>query len=266
MGKTYCIGDIHANYKGLIQAIDRSPYKIHEDRLILLGDLVDGGPDSAEVIDYLADLKSQYTDIMLVKGNHDEWFKHWLTYGVNPVNWLQGQKATAESYIKFIYNKDKTVRTIIPDGLGAYKSNLTTIDIPQSHIDFLNSGVDYHVDEDGNLYVHGGFNRHLPIDEQHFDDIYYWDRDLWSQALSYGAITDPESALKFKMKDSFNKIFIGHTTTLNWGKMEPMKAANIINLDTGAGFKGKVTIYCVDDDTYVQSDTVKELYGNDFHR
>jgi hypothetical protein len=34
------------------------------------------------------------------------------------------------------------------------------------------------------LFVHGGFNRHERLEEQ--GDLLWWDRDLWSQALSYG--------------------------------------------------------------------------------
>ena len=262
MSKTYVIGDLHGNYKGLIQAIDRSPFKVHEDTLISLGDLVDGGPDSYEVVEFLSDLPN----CILIKGNHDEWFKHWMHFGVNPVSWLQGQHHTAKSYIKAVKEETGEERTITPDGLGAYKCNLTYIDIPVKHRNFLNSGVDYYIDDNNNCFVHGGFNRHLPINEQQFDDIYYWDRDLWAQALSYGTITDPLTQLKFKMKDKFDTIFIGHTTTLNWGKMSPMKAANIINLDTGAGFNGCVTIMDVETKEYWQSDLVKDLYGDNFHR
>lgn len=262
MSKKFVIADIHGNYKGLVQAIDRSPFKVHEDTLISLGDLVDGGPDSYEVIEFLSDLPN----CILIKGNHDEWFKHWLEFGVNPVNWLQGQHHTAKSYIKALKEETGEERTIIPDGLGSYKCNLTYIDIPVKHRNFLNSGVNYYIDDNNNCFVHGGFNRHLPINEQQFEDIYYWDRDLWLQGMSYGAITDPLAPLKFKMKDNFNKVFIGHTSTLNWGKTEPMFAANIVNLDTGAGFNGKVTIMDTETGDYWQSDLVKDLYGSEFKR
>lgn len=262
MSKQYVIGDIHGNYKGLIQAIERSPFDPEKDTLISLGDLVDGGTESAMVIEYLSNLPN----CILIKGNHDEWFKHWLTYGIHPCKWLQGGYETAKSYIEYVKINDGDDREIVPDGLGAYNCNLVYFDIPHKHRKFLESGVDYHIDIYGNCFVHGGFNRHLHIEDQHFDDIYYWDRDLWSQALSFGTITDSESSLKFKMKDKFTNIFIGHTTTLNWGTDKPMQASNIINLDTGAGSKGKVTIMDVETKEYWQSDLVKELYGKPFFR
>lgn len=263
MSKIYTCGDIHGNYKGLIQAIERSPFNPSEDTLISLGDLVDGGYDSALVIDYLAKLPNK----ILIKGNHDVSFTEWMNYGVHPYSWIQGGKQTAESYIKWVKDETGENRVLLPDGKGAYMCNLVYIDIPEDHRSFLNSAVNYYIDENTkNCFVHGGFNRHLHIDEQDFDDIYYWDRDLWLQALSYGAITDPLAPLKFKMKDNFNKIFIGHTSTLNWGKTEPMFAANIVNVDTGAGHSGKVTIIDTESLEYWQSDLVKELYGDDFRR
>lgn len=261
MSKIYTCGDIHGNYKGLIQAIERSPFNPKKDTLISLGDLVDGGPDSYEVIELLSSLPN----CILINGNHDEWFKHWLRYGVNPVDWLQGQHHTAKSYIKHVKEKTGEDRVLTPH-YGGYKCNLTYLDIPEKHRAFLNSGVNYYIDSDNNCYVHGGFNRHLKINKQHFDHIYYWDRDLWLQALSCKAVTSPTGYLKFKMKDKFNSIFIGHTTTLNWGKMQPMNAVNIWNLDTGAGFNGVVSMMDVETKEYWQSDTVAELYGANFSR
>lgn len=40
----------------------------------------------------------------------------------------------------------------------------------------------------------------------------------------------------------------------------PFKTKNIVNLDTGAGFRGVLTIMNVDTGKYWSSDTVKELY------
>src|SRR5690606_31062181 len=133
---------------------------------------------------------------------------------------------------------------------------------------FLNSAIDYYIDDNENCFVHGGFNRHYHIDEQN-SELFYWDRDLWFQALSFGTVNpDEEMQYKpiFRIKDKFKNIFIGHTTTLNWKTTEPMFAANIINLDTGAGFNGKVTIMNVETKEYWQSDLVKDLYGDNFRR
>ena len=59
---------------------------------------------------------------------------------------------------------------------------------------------------------------------------------------------------KFKMVENFKDVFIGHTSTQNWGIMDPINAANIWNIDTGAGFRGKLTIMNVETKEYFQSD------------
>lgn len=256
----YVIGDIHGNYKGLVQAIERSPFNPELDNLIILGDLVDGGPDSAEVIEYLSSLPNY----ILIKGNHDDWFTHWINYGIHPCSWMQGGYHTAKSYIEYVKLETGEDRKIISEGYSAYKCDLTYNDIPVKHRLFLNSAVDYYI-HDNMCFVHGGFNRHYELKEQD-STLFYWDRDLWASAMSYENTPNKMGHGKFKIKDDFKDIFIGHTTTLNWNTTEPMFAANIINLDTGAGFAGKVTIMNVDTKEYWQSDLVEELYGQNFRR
>lgn len=90
--------------------------------------------------------------------------------------------------------------------------------------------------------------------------IYLWDRDLWLAALSFKEIPNNNNGYSFKMKDNFKEVFIGHTATINWNTDQPMKAANIWNLDTGGGFGGKLTIMNVDTKEYFQSDLVQTLY------
>ena len=62
------------------------------------------------------------------------------------------------------------------------------------------------------------------------------------------------------MITSFNEIFIGHTSTINWKTDKPMKAVNIYNLDTGSGHSGRLTIVEVSSKQFWQSDPVSELY------
>ena len=42
MKRILCIGDIHGNYKGLMQCLQRSNFDYQNDTLISLGDVVDG--------------------------------------------------------------------------------------------------------------------------------------------------------------------------------------------------------------------------------
>ena len=253
--RTLCVGDIHGNYKALMQCLKLSDFDYKNDVLISLGDVVDGHCDSFEVVEELIKIKNLIT----IKGNHDDWFNTWLQTGNNPTNWQQGQKATGLSYLK--HSRPEATWEIANEFLSGFKENINISDIPSSHIDFFKRQLPYYQDTNNNLFIHGGFNRHLFLNEQ-IEDTFWWDRDLWRSALSYGQICDMKSVErpKFKMIENFKEVFIGHTTTECWNTTLPMHAANIWNLDTGAGMYGKLTIIDVDTMTYWQSDKGSELY------
>ena len=77
MKRTIVIGDIHGGLKALIQLLEKPEVK-ENDRLIFLGDYVDGWNESAQVINFLIDL-SQKQQCVFIKGNHDVWCQEWLS-------------------------------------------------------------------------------------------------------------------------------------------------------------------------------------------
>lgn len=232
---TYVIGDIHGAYKALCQVLDRAPIK-PGDTIIQLGDVSDGWNEVKDCVDYLLQLKDEY-NMICIQGNHDEWTLGWMMWGrEEDYHRTQGGQATFDSYA---------------DG------------IPESHINFFRNQIPYYKDNDENIFVHGGFNRHYTLDDPIQDpQLMCWDRDLWMQALSYKEMKNilGDEAQPLKIKEPCKEIFIGHTTTMNWKTDKPMNAANIWNLDTGAGFKGRLTIMDIESKEYWQSDLVQELY------
>lgn len=244
--RTLVIGDIHGAYKALEQVLDRAKVT-KDDTLIFLGDYVDGWSQSYEVIEKLIDLQKT-NNCVFILGNHDEWFVEYVKTGFHGSQWQQGANATKDSY-----------------------GRCCSMMIPESHEKFFKSLVNYYKDDNNNIFVHGGFNRHFLLKEQTVPYIYYWDRDLWMQSLSVNNLIKQEKDLldlnqriiKFNIKEPCKEIFIGHTSTVNWKTDKPMNAANVWNLDTGAGFNGKLTIMDIDDKQYWQSDLVKELYSKE---
>jgi serine/threonine protein phosphatase 1 len=141
-----------------------------------------------------------------------------------------------------------------------YDTGLRPGDIPESHREFFRAQKLYYIDEQNNCFVHAGFDRRRPFTGQELEQ-YIWDRELWNEALTWMVnkkIHHDDS--DFEMVTQFNSIFIGHTPTLNWKFDKPMKAANIYNLDTGAGHFGRLTIMEVETKKYWQSDLVESLY------
>ena len=95
--RTLVIGDIHGGLKALIQLLEKVEVK-EKDRLIFLGDYVDGWSESAQVVDFLIDL-SQKQECIFIRGNHDAWCQEWLKDDVvNDIWFVHGGKSTIESY------------------------------------------------------------------------------------------------------------------------------------------------------------------------
>ena len=82
---------------------------------------------------------------------------------------------------------------------------------------------------------------------------------LWDRSLLQYAQSKNHSKPYYKY-GKYADIFIGHTTTLNYGTMKPLHYCNVWNLDTGGGWSGKLTIMNVKTKKYWQSDVVKTLY------
>lgn len=246
MGRVLAVGDIHGGHKALVQCLERSGFDKENDTLIQLGDICDGWDEVYECVEELLSCKN----LIPIKGNHDQWFNEYCTFGLHPVRWLQGAEATAQSYA----NHAGRPIHILPD-LGGYKVDLTNYDIPKTHIEFFSKQVLYYIDWNMRIYTHGGFNRKDFANnlKRTNPSDFYWNRTLWNQALSC-------KSGKLITEDNFNEIFIGHTATTSWGTDKPMNSGGVWNLDTGAGFQGKLTIMDVSTKEYWQSDNVQELY------
>ena len=67
--------------------------------------------------------------------------------------------------------------------------------------------------------------------------------------------------IHFVNVNSFHEIYLGHTPTMNWKTDKPMRAVNVLNIDTGTRQGGKLTIMDVRTKEYWQSDPVNELYA-----
>lgn len=260
------VGDIHGGHKALLQVLERCNYDPYTDQIIFLGDYVDGWSESYEVIETLIELQkvSVHGNIHIL-GNHDKWFQQWCITGYH--SWTHGSANTALSYARMagvevdvIPYKVKAV-----DGtfITANEINISTEVVPEHHLKFLKSlSLFFHDKENNRVFTHAGFNRWLELRQQSTDDIFYWDRDLFFDALArkYNTENRPD---KLQFLQSIEEVYIGHTTTLHADTTEPIISENVICMDTGAGFNGKLTIMDVDTKEYWQSDSVKSLYPNE---
>jgi len=67
MINTYVVGDVHGCYDSLIELLELVNFNVDRDMLISVGDLVDKGPKTKEVLDFF--MKYGYP---VVRGNHED--------------------------------------------------------------------------------------------------------------------------------------------------------------------------------------------------
>jgi len=219
--ETYVIGDIHGASRALEQVLERSPFRPGTDRLIQLGDVSDGWPDTPACVERLLGIPNS----IWLQGNHDWWTAEWLAAevpleGIN-LNWYtQGGKATYEAYQQLSPGQRR-----------------------QHFRDFFSQQRPYFEDEANNLYVHAGYEPSQPIAEQDPFDL-LWTRELWRSRFT---------------EVSYAECFIGHTPTWAESKV-PCHHRNVWNLDQGAAYSGRLSMMNVRTKEFVQSDIVQELY------
>jgi serine/threonine protein phosphatase 1 len=235
MSRNLVIGDIHGSFKALEQILERAAVTAN-DRLIFLGDYVDGWGQSPEVIDHLIGLKSEFNCIFM-RGNHDDLLMRWLKTGEYTEEWFtHGGRLTMEHYSN------------LPPGKK------------QLHILFFESLTDYFLDDSNRLFVHAGFTSLNGVKNEFFTRMFYWDRTLWETALCLDTTIRRDDPLYPKRFTHYKEIFIGHTPVTRIGQTVPVNRANVWNMDTGAAFRGPLTIMDTESKAYWQSDPVHELY------
>ena len=238
---TFVIGDIHGGLRALVQILERAKITT-SDKLIFLGDYVDGWSESPQLINYLISLSQTY-DCIFIRGNHDQLFLDYLETGNKKIDegmWFKhGGKATVLAY-KNVSN-----------------------DTISKHILFLKALQDFYIDNENRLFIHAGFTNMSGVKYEYFPKMFYWDRTLWETALAFNDNISELSPYYPKRFLNYKEIFIGHTPTTRINSLIPVNKANVWNVDTGAAFKGKLTILNIETKDFWQSDMLPNLYPDE---
>lgn len=219
--RTFVLGDIHGELEALEQVFALASFDFDKDVLVQIGDLCDRGKSSFEVVELL----KQCRQLVLIEGNHDQWLKAYVEFRDPEPDktWLQqGAMDTLASYAKH----------------GAD---------PVIHQPFYAAQVPYFVDDDRNCFVHGGFDRSLPIAAQQADML-AWNRTMADEMME----AEPGSILA--TADQFNHVYFGHTPTTYWGETKPITRGGFTNIDTGCGKGGLLTLMDIRSGEYWQSE------------
>lgn len=217
----YAVGDIHGRVdllRRLHRCIDLDTMK-HGNRAveIYLGDYIDRGPQSAEVIESLLS-RARIADIICLKGNHEAIIEKALQGSISFEQWRSiGGRETLLSY-----GLDPSrIRHLTHEDLGGVLHDI----IPDRHKEFLRS-LHLSFEFETYLFVHAGVRPYVSLAEQQPEDI------LWIR----------QEFLDFK--GEFGRTVVhGHTPVT-----EPQFMKNRINVDTGAYATGRLTCLRISED------------------
>lgn len=213
--RVYAIGDVHGRldlFDALVAAVEADDAKRGpaESTIILLGDLVDRGPDSAGVIRAARELM-QRRKVRILLGNHEEMFldaleseevlRHFLRYGGR------------ETVLSYPIDPAAYHRAELAEAL-----TLIQAAVPQQDIAFMRSFEDQ-VRIGDYLFVHAGIRPDVPLEDQRVADLRWIREPFLSHRESFGPV-----------------VVHGHTI---FGK--PDFTANRIGIDTGAYKSGRLT-------------------------
>ncbi|MCP5365233.1 MAG: serine/threonine protein phosphatase [Hyphomicrobiales bacterium] len=215
--RIYAVGDIHGREDLLIQmhALIRADARFSRGlkyKIVYLGDYVDRGAQSFDVIETL--LYDPFTDFkrVFLKGNHEEMMLNFIAGPPGSLWTSNGGLATLASYgviaeDSFFFHRD----------LAEARRSLIAA-LPPAHRAFLNELRVYHTEGDY-LFVHAGIRPGTALGFQDDRDL-LWIRDPF---LSSDA-------------DFGKRVVHGHTITA-----EPEVRHNRIGIDTGAFSTGRLT-------------------------
>jgi serine/threonine protein phosphatase 1 len=214
--RVYAIGDVHGCADELRRllaqiAADHAARGPAVQSVILLGDLVNRGPDSAGAIDQARELLA--TGIgRLLKGNHEEVFVLAARGDRHAARTLVSMGGIA-SLTSFGFSEDEIGRGSFADLAALMKAR-----IPREVVAFLDAGEDKIAIGDY-LFVHAGIRPEVPIAEQSGGDLRWIRGEFLESRIDHGAM-----------------IVHGHTISET-----VTTCGNRIGLDTGAYRTGNLT-------------------------
>lgn len=150
MSLTYAIADLHGRFDLLKTALESiaSHAADVEYRVVTLGDYVDRGPESRQVVEHLMKSQAAGQSLICLKGNHEFMMHEALTTSLASDRWARnGGETTLKSY---------------------------NDEVPSSHLHWVKNLATMHVDRH-RVFVHAGVDPTKALDEQ-IEEFMLWHR------------------------------------------------------------------------------------------
>jgi serine/threonine protein phosphatase 1 len=160
-GRLFAIGDIHGCVDELTVLLDAIAGK-RGDTVVFVGDYIDRGPNSREVIDYLLEYERGAAEMIFLKGNHEDMLLSFMgfpgRYGESFV--FNGGAQTLESY----------------DLVTAEREEVSAR-LPANHLEFFQRLENYHL-RAPYLFVHAGVLPGRSLADQNVEDMLWIRHDF----------------------------------------------------------------------------------------
>ena len=195
----WIIPDIHGCARTMKVLLENVLKVTKDDELFFLGDYIDRGPASKDVIDYLMDLQEKGWNIHCLKGNHEDYcVKAWeedqkfhlFKPGIQKAWEAVGAKETFSSF-------------------GVKRPR----EIPKKYIDWMKN-LDYYYELENYILVHAGLNFRIknPFEDKH---SMIWVRDFKvdfektnGRRIIHGHLPEDYSFIDFVIKNPKSHDFI----------------------------------------------------------
>ncbi|THD76646.1 serine/threonine protein phosphatase [Thalassobius vesicularis] len=218
MTPIYAVGDIHGQLEMLETALSRIEADGGPDaKIVFVGDLVDRGAGSRQVIERLMQGQAEGRDWTVLSGNHDDLFVGFLERGadhdpriLSGVPWSGpriGGKATLASY--GMQDLDRPIEALLEEARQV---------VPPAHLAFL-KGLPLHHEAGALLFVHAGIRPGVALKDQTRDDQMWIRGDFLNDTRAHPWL-----------------VVHGHTAV-----EAPEHHGNRVNLDSGAGYGRPIT-------------------------
>lgn len=203
-GRIFAIGDVHGCADKLSTLLERLPLDRQRDTLVFLGDLIDRGPASKEVIETICCLRRQGVAVVGLLGNHEYLLREYRNSGnaaLLPYLRANGIEKTLASY-------------------GAVtQRGLTDLSfMPSAHQEFMASLVPYWETE-AFIFVHAGMVAGVPLADHDLPTLCEKRGDFLTSEIHVG-----------------KRVVFGHTPFAT-----PLLTPTKIGIDTGAVYGNLLT-------------------------
>lgn len=212
------VGDIHGDGGKLDDMMDALAAKMNfdVDTVVFLGDYIDGGPESAYVVDLLRRLETIYPHWKFLMGNHEDMMLDALlyksmTYGNFYQWWNQGGEGT---YMSYDPTHVQGARPPLPQQI---------VERMGEDIEWLKS-LPFFYDTEHFFFVHAGVEPYTEPFETKFEDMLWLRSNFIKSDYDWG-----------------KRIIFGHTA-----HSEPLVMPNKIGIDTMHHGRGKLSAVILD--------------------